>query len=78
MVASINLAGAITIMTVEDVAVYLRFSSAKVYRMAREGRLPAVRIGREWRFRRDLLDAWLEHSSEANVKMEKPLIEVSA
>ncbi len=77
MVSS-NPISAIPIMKVEDVAAYLRFSSAKVYRMAREGRLPAARIGREWRFRRDLLDAWLEHSSEENVKMEKPLIEVSA
>lgn len=56
MVSS-NPISAIPIMKVEDVAAYLRFSSAKVYRMAREGRLPAARIGREWRFRRDLLDA---------------------
>jgi len=54
----------IPIMTVEDVAAYLRFSTAKVYKMARDGRLPAARIGRGWRFRKDLIDAWLEQSTK--------------
>lgn len=51
------------IMTVKDVAEYLRMSEAKVYKLTKEGVLPAVRIGKTWRFRKDLLDAWLEESS---------------
>jgi len=34
------------IMTVHDVAEYLRLSEAKVYKMANEGRVPALRMGR--------------------------------
>ena len=52
-----------TIMTVHEVAQYLRLSRAKVYRLANAGELPAARIGKTWRFRKDLLDAWLEQSS---------------
>ena len=51
------------IMTVKDVAEYLRMSEAKVYKLVKEGVLPVVRIGKTWRFRKDLLDAWLEQSS---------------
>ena len=51
------------IMTVKDVAEYLRMSEAKVYKLIKEGVLPVVRIGKTWRFRKDLLDAWLEQSS---------------
>jgi excisionase family DNA binding protein len=51
------------IMTVKDVAEYLRFSEAKVYKMARAGEVPAARIGKEWRFRRDLLDEWIQKES---------------
>jgi len=45
-------------LTVRDLAIYLRLSEAKVYRMAREGRVPAFRVGKSWRFRRDVIDEW--------------------
>ena len=51
------------IMTVKDVAEYLRMSEAKIYKLVKEGVLPVVRIGKSWRFRKDLLDAWLESST---------------
>ncbi len=46
------------IMNVHDVANYLRLSEAKVYRLANEGRVPSFRLGKSWRFRRDLIDEW--------------------
>jgi excisionase family DNA binding protein len=46
------------IMTVHDVASYLRLSEAKVYRLAKEGCLPSFRLGTSWRFRKDLIDEW--------------------
>ena len=48
----------VPIMTVHDVANYLRLSEAKVYRLAKEGNVPSFRLGKSWRFRRDLLDEW--------------------
>jgi excisionase family DNA binding protein len=57
----------LTILTVHDVAQYLRVSEAKVYRLAREGRIPVVRIGKAWRFRKDLLDDWLSRATETSL-----------
>ena len=51
------------VLTVHDVAVYLRLSEAKVYRMAREGRVPAFRLGKSWRFRRDMIEEWIRREA---------------
>jgi excisionase family DNA binding protein len=59
-----------TILTVPEVADYLRLSEAKVYRLVRAGRLPVVRIGKAWRFRKDLLDNWLCERTESCLKTE--------
>lgn len=57
-----------SIMTVRDVAKYLRLSEAKVYRLVNKGSLPVVRIGKTWRFRKDLLDDWLAERSKQEMQ----------
>jgi len=52
------------IMTVHDIAIYLRLSEAKVYKLAKEGQLPALRVGKSWRFRKDLIDEWMRREME--------------
>ncbi len=47
------------VMTLEEVSKYLRLSKSTVYRMANEGRIPVSKIGRRWRFRKDVIDDWL-------------------
>ena len=59
------------IMTVHEVAEYLRMSDAKVYRLAQGHQLPVVRIGKAWRFRKDLLDDWLSECTGSNLKNVK-------
>jgi excisionase family DNA binding protein len=59
------------IMTVRDVAEYLRMSEAKVYKLVKEGVLPVVRIGKTWRFRKDLLDDWLKESSRSEIRTSR-------
>ncbi len=54
----------IGVMTVHDVSRYLRLSEAKVYRLARQGCLPAIRLGKSWRFRKDLIDEWMRKETE--------------
>jgi excisionase family DNA binding protein len=52
------------VMTVHDLALYLKMSDAKIYRMARSGMLPVIRIGKTWRFKKDMVDNWLmQHSN---------------
>lgn len=55
------------VMTISDVAQYLRISEAKVYELARTGTIPALRIGKSWRFQKDLLKQWVRKSAEANI-----------
>ncbi|MBT7075134.1 MAG: helix-turn-helix domain-containing protein [Anaerolineae bacterium] len=56
------------IMNVREVAAYLRISEAKVYRLAKEGGIPTVRIGKAWRFKKDLLDQWIRQNTEASME----------
>ena len=59
------------IMTVKEVAEYLRMSEAKVYRLIKEGALPVARIGKTWRFRKDLLDEWLKECSRSEAQARR-------
>jgi len=55
------------IMTTKQVAEYLKLNLMTVYRLAREGKLPASRIGRSWRFKRDAVEKLLaEQPSRVN------------
>ena len=48
------------IMTLREVAKYLGLHAMTVYKLTREGRVPAAKIGGQWRFKRDVLNEWLE------------------
>jgi excisionase family DNA binding protein len=48
------------ILTLEEVAHYLRLKPQTIYKWAQEKRIPAVKLGKEWRFRRSILDRWLD------------------
>ena len=47
-------------LTTEEVMDYLQVNLRTVYRLIKAGRIPAIRIGRQWRFQRRDIDAWLE------------------
>ncbi len=49
-----------TFLTTEEVIDYLQVNLRTVYRLIKAGKIPAVRVGRQWRFRKGDLDAWLE------------------
>ena len=51
------------VMTVEQLAKYLQLDKQTVYRKARVGDIPAVRIGKTLRFKKDVIDGWLRISS---------------
>jgi nitrogen PTS system EIIA component len=48
------------ILTIEEVASYLRLTPQTIYRWAQEKRIPAVKLGKEWRFRKSIIDEWLD------------------
>ena len=48
-------------LTTEEVLDYLQVNLRTVYRLIKAGKIPAVRVGRQWRFRKRDIDAWLEN-----------------
>ena len=54
-----------SILTVDEVAEYLRIPVSSVYRLAQEGRIPSDKVGGRWRFHRETIDDWLGRSSDA-------------
>jgi excisionase family DNA binding protein len=49
-----------TFLTTEEVLEYLQVNLRTVYRLIKAGKIPAVRVGRQWRFRKGDIDAWLD------------------
>jgi len=58
-------------MTTKEVAEYLRFHKITVWKYAAEGKLPAVRIGRFWRFDKDKIDEWIAKFSMMRKERKK-------
>jgi excisionase family DNA binding protein len=48
-------------LTTEEVLEYLQVNLRTVYRLIKAGKIPAVRVGRQWRFRKRDIDGWLEN-----------------
>ena len=57
------------ILTLEEVAAYLKAGKRTVYRLAQQGGIPAFKLGGTWRFRREELDRWIAASIEKNPKL---------
>src|SRR4029077_20133564 len=49
-----------TFLTTEEVLEYLQVTLRTVYRLIKAGKIPAVRVGRQWRFRKRDIDSWLD------------------
>ncbi len=47
------------ILTIDEVAAYLKAGKRTVYRLAASGKLPAFKLGGTWRFRSSDLDQWI-------------------
>lgn len=55
------------IMTIEQVARYLSLHELTVRRLARNGEIPAFKVGRQWRIKRELLDSWIEREGRHGI-----------
>jgi excisionase family DNA binding protein len=51
------------LMTLEEMARYLRVTQKTIYRLLERGSIPAMKVGRQWRFDRLSIDEWLSQSS---------------
>jgi len=48
------------VLTVKEASGYLKIAEKTLYRFIREQNIPAFKLGKEWRFKRSLLDAWMD------------------
>ena len=51
------------ILTLDEVAVFLKAGKRTVYRLAQNGEIPAFKLGGTWRFRRSELERWIDANS---------------
>jgi len=56
------------LLTLYEVADYLRLNKFTVYRMVDRGKLPAIKVANQWRFKEKDLDKWLEENKKFKKK----------
>ena len=56
------------ILTIREVAEYLRITEKTAYRLASEGKLPGFKVGGSWRFKKGELDGWIEKQKHVSSK----------
>jgi excisionase family DNA binding protein len=61
-----------TFLTTEEVLEYLQVNLRTVYRLIKAGKIPAVRVGRQWRFRKRDIDAWLDNQRTRGMANQPP------
>jgi excisionase family DNA binding protein len=61
-----------TLLTTKDVQALIRVDKSTIYRMAEAGRIPAIKVGRQWRFPEDQLTAWLGSQSSPVQEAAEP------
>ncbi len=59
------------IMTVKEVADYLKMKPVTIYKLAKQGKIPAFRVASFWRFKKDLIDKWLDEETKKNLESNK-------
>ena len=59
------------LLTIDQVASYLKVDKFTVYRLVTKRKLPAFKVGSQWRFKREMIDEWLENNSNMNTVDDK-------
>lgn len=59
------------ILTIKEVAIYLKVTERTIYRLAAAKKVPAFKIGGSWRFSRPDIDSWIRQQSMENMGIQK-------
>ena len=57
------------VMNIGELALYLNMSIASVYHLVAAGKIPGVKVGKQWRFSRKVIDDWLQNSGKKPVSV---------
>ena len=47
------------VMTIDELSKYLKVAKSTLYKLAQNGKLPGQKVGKHWRFHREVIDRWL-------------------
>ncbi|MFA5480090.1 MAG: response regulator [Candidatus Muiribacteriota bacterium] len=61
-------------LTVDELATYLRISRDCAYKLAQQGKIPATKIGRKWRFEKEIIDNWIKSQQNVHKANQKKKI----
>jgi excisionase family DNA binding protein len=56
-----------SLLTTEQVARYLKVDKFTIYRLVAQKKLPAFRVGNQWRFKRKILEEWLQRNMNVSL-----------
>lgn len=56
------------VLTIDELATYLKVSKSTLYKLVQEGKVPGHKVGRHWRFRRETIDRWMDSSNDSPSK----------
>jgi len=59
------------LLTLQQIATRLQISETTLYKLARNGKIPAIKVGNQWRFKLDDVDKWLESQKVTQGKRRK-------
>lgn len=59
------------VLTIDELAEYLKISKSTLYKLAQEGSVPGQKVGRHWRFHKEAVDQWLRKEPTATTKNQK-------
>ncbi|MFN3477022.1 MAG: response regulator [Candidatus Methylomirabilales bacterium] len=57
-----------SLLTVQEAARYLKLKTITIYRLAQRGKVPAIKVGRSWRFQKEVLNEWLRRKAEGTLR----------
>lgn len=55
------------LMTIDEIALYLKVSRGTIYGLIKKRMIPATKIGGQWRFKREVIDNWLDGKNKSNL-----------
>ena len=57
-----------SLMTIDEVAKYLRMKKVTIYKHAQEGKIPGFKVGSKWRFKKTTIDKWITDKEKPGEK----------
>lgn len=58
------------VMTIDDLATYLQVAKSTLYKLAQEGKVPGQKVGKHWRFHKEVIDRWLGENRDTEREHE--------